>query len=62
MAVSKTQRDANKKWDDANMKYQKVKLKIDEYNRLQEYVKANNIQKNTFIRKAIAKAMDEGVV
>lgn len=62
MAVSKTQRDANKKWDDANMKYQTVKLKIDEYNRLQEYVKAYNIRKNTFIRKAITKAMDDGVV
>lgn len=62
MAVSESKKRANKKWDKENTKYQTVMLKIDEYNRLQEYVKANNIRKNTFIRKAIAKAMDEGVI
>ena len=62
MAVSESKKRANKKWDKENTKYQTVMLKIDEYNRLQEYAKENNIAKNTFIRKAIAKAMDEGVI
>lgn len=53
MAVSKAQMAANKKHDKAHFKYQSVKLKISEYERLKEAIVMAKEPMNTFLRSAI---------
>lgn len=54
MTVSKAQMEANKKHDKTHFKYQTVKLKIREYERLKEAVLVSKIPMNAFLREAIA--------
>ena len=53
MAVSKAQMAANKKHDQAHFKYQSVKRKISEYERLKEAIVIAKEPMNTFLRSAI---------
>lgn len=53
MAVSKSQRAANKKYDSVHFKYQSVKLKISEYELLKKAIENSKIPMNTFLRSAI---------
>lgn len=53
MTVSKAQMAANKKHDQAHFKYQSVKLKISEYEKLKEAVEISKEPMNGFLRSAI---------
>ena len=53
MAVSKAKQESNKKHDQAHFKYQSVKLKISEYNKLKEAVTISKEPMNGFLRSAI---------
>lgn len=53
MAVSKAQMAANKKHDQTHFKYQSVKLKISEYEKLKEAVEISKEPMNGFLRSAI---------
>ncbi|MDE6593501.1 MAG: hypothetical protein K2K57_10630 [Oscillospiraceae bacterium] len=53
MAVSKAKMAANKKHDQAHFKYQSVKLKISEYEKLKEAVEISKEPMNGFLRSAI---------
>lgn len=55
MAVSKAQMAANKKHDQTHFKYQSVKLKISEYEKLKEAVEISKEPMNAFLRSAIMK-------
>lgn len=59
MAVSKAKMDSNKKYDKAHFKYQSVKLKISEYEKLKEALEVSNEPMNTFLRTAIMKRVEE---
>ncbi len=61
MAVTKSQMEANKKYDKAHFKYQSVKLKISEYEKLKEALEASKEPMNTFLRTAIMKRVGEFV-
>lgn len=56
-------KEARKKYDKANFKYQSVKFKIAEIEAIDQYCKENNIPKNTLLREAcmnaIGKSIDE---
>lgn len=54
MTVSKAKMESNKKHDKTHFKYQSVKLKIREYERLKEAVQMSKIPMNSFLREAIA--------
>lgn len=53
MTVSKAKMAANKKHDQAHFKYQSVKLKISEYEKLKEAVEISKEPMNGFLRSAI---------
>lgn len=53
MAVSKAKMESNKKYDKAHFKYQSVKLKISEYEKLKEALEVSKEPMNTFLRTAI---------
>lgn len=59
MAVSKAKMDSNKKYDKAHFKYQSVKLKISEYEKLKKALEVSNEPMNTFLRTAIMKRVEE---
>ena len=61
MAVTKSQMEANKKYDKAHFKYQSVKLKISEYEKLKEALEVSKEPMNTFLRTAIMKRVSEFV-
>lgn len=61
MAVSKAKMDSNKKYDKAHFKYQSVKLKIPEYEKLKEALEVSKEPMNTFLRTAIMKRVGEFV-
>ena len=61
MAVTKSQMEANKKYDKAHFKYQTVKLKISEYEKLKEALEISKEPMNTFLRTAIMKRVSEFV-
>lgn len=45
-------KEARKRYDKKNFKYQTVSFKITELEDIEEYCKENNIPKNTLFRKA----------
>lgn len=49
------------KWDKSNLKQVSLKLKINEYELLDNYCKSNDIPKNGFIRNAIAYAIKNNI-
>lgn len=55
-------KDARKRYNDKNFKYQTVSFKISEIEEINAYCKENNIPKNTLLRKAameyIGKSID----
>ncbi|MDE7289260.1 MAG: hypothetical protein K2N71_07150 [Oscillospiraceae bacterium] len=53
--------EANKKYDKAHFKYQSVKLKISEYEKLKEALDVSKEPMNTFLRTAIMKRVVEFV-
>ena len=59
MSVSKSQMADNKKHDQTHFKYQSVKLKISEYEKLKEAVEISEEPMNTFLRAAIMKKVNE---
>lgn len=59
MAVSKAKMNSNKKYDKAHFKYQSVKLKISEYEKLKEALEVSKEPMNTFLRTAIMKRVEE---
>lgn len=59
MAVSKAKMDSNKKYDKSHFKYQSVKLKISEYEKLKEALEVSKEPMNTFLRTAIMKRVEE---
>lgn len=59
MSVSKAKMAANKKHDQTHFKYQSVKLKISEYEKLKEAVEISEEPMNTFLRSAIMKKVNE---
>ena len=61
MAVSKAKMESNKKYDKAHFKYQSVKLKISEYEKLKEALEVSKEPMNTFLRTAIMKRVCEFV-
>lgn len=61
MTVSKAQMAASKKHDQAHFKYQSVKLKISEYNKLKEAVTISKEPMNGFLRSAIMDKVSEYV-
>ncbi|MEZ3453607.1 MAG: hypothetical protein K1W17_04475 [Oscillospiraceae bacterium] len=61
MAVSKAKMDSNKKYDKAHFKYQSVKLKISEYEKLKKALEVSKEPMNTFLRAAIMKRVGEFV-
>lgn len=61
MAVTKSQMEANKKYDKKHFKYQTVKLKISEYEKLKEALEVSKEPMNTFLRTAIMKRVGEFV-
>ena len=61
MAVSKAKMESNKKYDKAHFKYQSVKLKISEYEKLKEALEVSKEPMNTFLRTAIMKRVSEFV-
>ena len=61
MAVSKAKMESNKKYDKAHFKYQSVKLKISEYEKLKEALDVSKEPMNTFLRTAIMKRVVEFV-
>ncbi|MDE6596970.1 MAG: hypothetical protein K2K44_13300 [Oscillospiraceae bacterium] len=61
MAVSKAKMESNKKHDKTHFKYQTVKLKISEYEKLKEALEVSKEPMNTFLRTAIMKRVSEFV-
>ena len=61
MAVSKAKMDSNKKYDKAHFKYQSVKLKISEYEKLKKALEVSKEPMNTFLMAAIMKRVGEFV-
>ena len=61
MAVTKSQMESNKRHDKKHFKYQTVKLKISEYEKLKEAIEVSKIPMNTFLRAAIMKKVEEYV-
>lgn len=61
MAVSESKMKSNKKYDKAHFKYQTVKLKISEYEKLKEALEVSKEPMNTFLRTAIMKRVGEFV-
>lgn len=61
MSVSKAQMAANKKHDQTHFKYQSVKLKISEYEKLKEAVEISKEPMNGFLRAAIMDRVEEYV-
>lgn len=61
MSVSKAKQASNKKYDKANFKYQSVKLKISEYERLKQAVELSKTPTNSFLRAAIMQKVDETI-
>lgn len=59
MAVSKAKMESNKKHDKTHFKYQTVKLKISEYEKLKEALEVSKEPMNTFLRSAIMKRVGE---
>ena len=51
--VSKAKMESNKKHDKANFKYQSVKFKISEYEKLKKAVDVSGEPMNGFLRSAI---------
>lgn len=58
MSKSKAQAAARDKHDAAHFKYQSVKFKIEEYERLQEAVQVSGETTNGFMRDAINNKVD----
>lgn len=52
---------ANKKYDKSHFKYQSVKLKISEYEKLKKALEVSKEPMNTFLRAAIMKRVGEFV-
>lgn len=61
MAVTKSQMESNKRYDKKHFKYQTVKLKISEYEKLKEALEISKEPMNTFLRTAIMKRVGEFV-
>lgn len=61
MAVKKSQMEANKRYDKVHFKYQTVKLKLSEYEKLKEALEVSKEPMNTFLRSAIMKRVEEFV-
>lgn len=61
MAVTKSQMASNKKYDKAHFKYQTVKMKISEHEKLKEALEVSKEPMNTFLRTAIMKRVGEFV-
>ncbi|MCM1023254.1 MAG: hypothetical protein NC395_04265 [Prevotella sp.] len=59
MTVTKAQMAANKKHDRSHFKYQSVKLKISEYEKLKEAVSISKEPMNGFLRSAIMDRVSE---
>lgn len=50
------------KWDKNNLKQVSLKLKLEEFEMLEDYCKSNNIPKNGFIRNAIVYAIKNNIM
>lgn len=61
MTVSKAKMAANKKHDQSHFKYQSVKLKISEYEKLKKAVEVSKEPMNAFLRSAIMQKVGEYV-
>lgn len=61
MTVSKAKQLSNKKHDSTHFKYQSVKLKITEYDRLKQAVEVSGEKMNGFLRAAIMDRVEEYV-
>lgn len=59
MSVTKAQLQANKKHDKMNFKYQSVKLKMSEYEKLKNAIEISGEPMNGFLRSAIMEKVDE---
>lgn len=59
MTVPKSQLAASKKHDSTHFKYQSVKLKITEYERLKKAVDISGTPMNAFLRSAIMQKVSE---
>ena len=59
MTVPKSQLAASKKHDSTHFKYQSVKLKITEYERLKKAVDISGTPMNAFLRSAIMHKVSE---
>ena len=53
--------ESNKRYDKKHFKYQTVKLKISEYEKLKEALEVSKEPMNTFLRTAIMKRVSEFV-
>lgn len=53
--------ESNKRYDKKHFKYQTVKLKISEYEKLKEALEVSKEPMNTFLRSAIMKRVSEFV-
>ena len=53
--------ESNKRYDKKHFKYQTVKLKISEYEKLKEALEVSKEPMNTFLRTAIIKRVGEFV-
>ncbi|MDE6709354.1 MAG: hypothetical protein K2J76_02560 [Oscillospiraceae bacterium] len=53
--------ESNKRYDKKHFKYQTVKLKISEYEKLKEALEVSKEPMNTFLRTAIMKRVGEFV-
>lgn len=58
----KCNKQARKKYNNANYKYQSICFKIDELQAINQYCKENNIPKNTLLREACMKAIGKSTI
>lgn len=56
--VSENKRASNDRWDKANVKRMSLVLRVDEWERLKQYLDKTGAKANTFIRKAIEEKLD----
>lgn len=61
MALSESRKKANKKYDDSHYKKIMLRLKNDDSELLEQFVKQHDLTKNGFIRKAIAYCIENEI-
>ena len=54
-------KEARKRYNEKNFKYQTVVFKIEELNKINNYCKENGIPKNTLLRKAIMQYIEKSI-